>query len=283
MSSWACCISDCGALCSIAYQLVVERSVRLGGHRAERDHLEQALDEIRDRLLAEIAWRRPPANLLNFGYSDSVEKTKRCCIRLPTTPRWTASKRERRGPQSRKYSRSRTSASRPAPSTRIIQRSRSDFATDFHTDADRARKRGQHQRPAGDHEPGVDLLALGDVAALEASSSRFCVGSSVFSYRPFFGHGARPQRCGASSCMHAAEIVEERPHHRAEHQRRIRKPTRIDSGTPTKNTCICGIRRDSTPSPILNTRPNTRNGAESWIPILNAAAKARVAMRRHRR
>ena len=33
--------------------------------------------------------------------------------------------------------------------------------------ADRARKRRQHQRRTGDHEPGVDLLALGDVAALE--------------------------------------------------------------------------------------------------------------------
>jgi hypothetical protein len=27
----------------------------------------------------------------------------------------------------------------------------------------------------------------------------------------------------------------------------------------------------------LKTRPNTRNGAESWMPILKAAAKARVA------
>ena len=43
---------------------------------------------------------------------------------------------------------------------------------------------------------------------------------------------------------------------------RIRKPSRIDSGMPTKNTCICGISRDSTPSPRLNSRPNTRNGAD---------------------
>ena len=68
---------------------------------------------------------------------------------------------------------------------------------------------------------------------------------------------------------------------------RIRKPTRIDSGTPTKNTCICGISRDSTPSPRLNRRPNTRNGAESWMPMRNAPATVRghqrgdVADQRH--
>ena len=37
----------------------------------------------------------------------------------------------------------------------------------------------------------------------------------------------------------------------------------IDSGSATKNTCICGISRDSTPSPMLNRKPKTMNGAES--------------------
>ena len=41
------------------------------------------------------------------------------------------------------------------------------------------------------------------------------------------------------------------------------KPSRIDSGRPMKNTCICGISRDNTPKPRLNSNPNTRNGAES--------------------
>src|SRR5881227_2950233 len=45
---------------------------------------------------------------------------------------------------------------------------------------------------------------------------------------------------------------------------RMRKPMMIEAGRPTKNTCICGIRRASTPSPRLNRRPNTMNGAEKW-------------------
>ena len=57
---------------------------------------------------------------------------------------------------------------------------------------------------------------------------------------------------------------------------KISRPSRIDSGTPTKNTCICGISRASTPSPILNTRPNTRNGADSCMPMRNAPAKVLV-------
>ena len=52
----------------------------------------------------------------------------------------------------------------------------------------------------------------------------------------------------------------------------MRKPTRIDSGMPTKNTCICGISRDSTPSPRLNRSPNTRNGAASCTPMRKAPA-----------
>ena len=57
---------------------------------------------------------------------------------------------------------------------------------------------------------------------------------------------------------------------------KIKNPTRIDIGRPTKKTCICGIRRESTPSPRLNSRPNTTNGAESWMPMLNAVATVRV-------
>ena len=50
----------------------------------------------------------------------------------------------------------------------------------------------------------------------------------------------------------------------------------IDSGMPTKNTCICGISRDSTPSPILNSRPNTRNGAGELDADAERAARSCV-------
>jgi hypothetical protein len=45
--------------------------------------------------------------------------------------------------------------------------------------------------------------------------------------------------------------------------RKNRSPSRIDSGSATKNTCICGISRDSTPSPILNSSPKARNGVDA--------------------
>ncbi len=54
------------------------------------------------------------------------------------------------------------------------------------------------------------------------------------------------------------------------------KPSNIDSGSATKNTCICGISRDSTPSPILKISPKTRNGADSWMPMRNAPATVLV-------
>ena len=54
------------------------------------------------------------------------------------------------------------------------------------------------------------------------------------------------------------------------------KPTSIESGRPTKNTCICGISRESTPSPKLKSRPKTMNGAESCTPMRKASAMVRV-------
>ena len=57
----------------------------------------------------------------------------------------------------------------------------------------------------------------------------------------------------------------------------MRKPTRIDSGMPTKNTCICGISRDRMPSPRLNRSPNTRNGAAICTPMRKAPATVVVS------
>ena len=52
--------------------------------RAERDQLEQALGEIRQRLLAEHPLEPAPGDtLLNFGFSDSADQTSRCWIMLP--------------------------------------------------------------------------------------------------------------------------------------------------------------------------------------------------------
>src|SRR5258708_17301913 len=39
----------------------------------------------------------------------------------------------------------------------------------------------------------------------------------------------------------------------------------------------CALPISNTPRPILKTRPKTRNGADSCMPILKAAANARVA------
>ena len=41
-------------------------------------------------------------------------------------------------------------------------------------------------------------------------------------------------------------------------------PMRIEAGTATKNTCNCGISRDSTPRPRLNRMPKAMKGAEIW-------------------
>ena len=53
---------------------------------------------------------------------------------------------------------------------------------------------------------------------------------------------------------------------------RMRKPIRIVSGMPTKNTCICGISFARMPSPMLNRSPNTRNGAAICTPMRKAPA-----------
>ena len=47
--------------------------------------LEQALGEIRQRLLAENSRLKPAPGeiLLNFGFSDSADHTSRCWIMLP--------------------------------------------------------------------------------------------------------------------------------------------------------------------------------------------------------
>ncbi len=54
---------------------------------------------------------------------------------------------------------------------------------------------------------------------------------------------------------------------------KITVPSRIMAGMARKNTCNCGIMRESTPRPTLKTRPNTRNGAE----ICTAVEKEEVA------
>jgi hypothetical protein len=38
----------------------------------------------------------------------------------------------------------------------------------------------------------------------------------------------------------------------------------IEAGVATKNTCICGIRRESTPRPRLNRMPKAMNGCTTW-------------------
>lgn len=54
--------------------------------------------------------------------------------------------------------------------------------------------------------------------------------------------------------------------------RKTSMPIRIAAGVATKNTCICGIRRESTPRPRLNRMPKAMNGAE----ICTARVKPRA-------
>jgi hypothetical protein len=82
----------------------------------------------------------------------------------------------------------------------------------------RRRKHHEHEGAAADHEPGVDLCALDDVAALDRFLEPFrrrvfC----PFGIVAFVGHRAcSPVR--RERAEHATGIVEEQSHHRAEHQ-----------------------------------------------------------------
>ena len=87
---------------------------------------------------------------------------------------------------------------------------------------------------AGDHEPGVDLLAFGYVAALERLVETFLgwvfCSLGIVAPRP----SRSPHLSGVELVHYADEIIEEGSHHAPMTTSRIRKPSRIDSGTPTK-------------------------------------------------
>ena len=105
----------------------------------------------------------------SFGLSGSPDHTRRCWITLPTIAASTSS--------------SSGMATAASTSSADLLHHRKEAAP---VDADgvgigdqpahgggqvlahRAGERHQHQRAAGDDEPGIDLLALGDVAALES-------------------------------------------------------------------------------------------------------------------
>ena len=173
--------------------------------------------------------------LLNFGFSASADQTKRCWMTLPAIA---ADHQHQNGTPSAAismYSRfcdqrqqaGAVGADLPGIGDQIAQR---------HLDAaaDRARKRRQHQRRAGDHEPGVDLLALGDVAAFERIVEAFL--GRVFCFLGIVVSSAIASALSQRrQFVHDAdEVIEEGPHHRRSTAARIRKPAKIDSGTPTK-------------------------------------------------
>ena len=107
----------------------------------------------------------PGEILLNFGFSDSADHTSRCWIMLPAIA---ASASIRNGTPSAAIS-AVSEALRQRQQARAVGADHpgiGDQIAQRHQDAaaDRSGKGRQHQRGAGDHEPGVDLLALGDVA-----------------------------------------------------------------------------------------------------------------------
>jgi len=109
----------------------------------------------------------PGETLLNLGLSDSADHTSRCCTMLPAMAAIASIRNGTPSAASSTYPRLWVSANRPGPSAWIIQELATRVAQ-RHQDpaADGTGKCRQHQRAAGNHEPGVDFLALDDIATV---------------------------------------------------------------------------------------------------------------------
>jgi hypothetical protein len=79
----------------------------------------------------------------------------------------------------------------------------------------------QHQGATRDYEPGIDLLALDHIAALESFLKTFLgrFFRFVFVFVELLGH-AHSRSAARKVGKDALEIPDKRPHHRANHQHR---------------------------------------------------------------
>src|SRR5450432_1400022 len=158
--------------------------------------------------------------LLNFGFSDSADHTRRCCTMLPAIAASASSNKGTPSAAISTYSRLCTSAIRPGPSARIIQ----ELAT---------RLRSGIRMPLPIDPENVDSTSVAPDITNQvliswllttsprswASSRRFCVGSSVLSVVSLSSaiSGLSPRRY---QVVHDTdEIIQEGSHHRRDHQR----------------------------------------------------------------
>ena len=135
----------------------------------------------------------------SFGVSASNDQTSRCWIRLPASA---ASISSRNGTataaeQSRGRSSANSARQRRAVDADVCANWRSGRAASRSGSSPiAAGERDQHQRRAGDHEPGIDLLALDHVAALERLVQPllcrvFCLSRYRLVRRPCAASGVR--------------------------------------------------------------------------------------------
>jgi hypothetical protein len=164
-------------------------------HRAERGDLENALAEVRRRLLAEDS--------LGSGRKRNLAQFRLQRLARPHQPmlHHVAGNRRQRQHQWRhaehrdqdifqalrqRHQAGPIGMDHPGIGHQIAQRHHNPAA-------DRSGKRRQQQRPGHNHEPGVDLLALGDVAAVVGVIQAFLrgvfclVGCVVFVGNGFLG------------------------------------------------------------------------------------------------
>ncbi len=150
-------------------------------HAAEREQLEQALAEIGGRLLAE--------NPLQAGRRRDLAETRHQRLGRPHQPVLQHVAGDRRDHQHQQRHAERADQHvfealaqlQKAGAVDLEHPGVGDQVAQRHLHAaDRSRKRRQHQRGAGDHEPGIDLLALGDIATLKRLVETFLGGVFCF-------------------------------------------------------------------------------------------------------
>src|SRR5450631_3675118 len=157
--------------------------------------------------------------LLNFGFSDSVDHTSRCCTMLPAIAEIASIRNGTPSAASSTYPRLWVSASRPGPSAWIIQelatRLRSGIRIPLPIDAENVDRISV--APAITNQVLISWL-LATSPRSWASSRRFCVGSSVFSDASSSAMvpGLSAER---DQVVHDAnKIIEERSHHRRDNE-----------------------------------------------------------------
>src|SRR6478672_9009451 len=217
--------------------------------------------------------------LLNFGLSCSPDHTSRCCTMLPAIAASASINSGTPSTAIRTYSRLFASAIRPGPSAWIIQelatRLRSGITIPPPIDPENV---DSSSVPAAITNQVLISWLLATSPRSWASSSRFCVGSSVLSAVSFSSAMVFQASFQRYQLVHDAdEIIEEGSHHRGDDEGEHQEAGQDRQRHADEIDLHLRHQRASTPSPILKTRPNTRNGAESCMPILKAAAKARVA------